>query len=104
MEPVRPYKEVTEKTLKSFFEACYDPKPRQLVVHCGKGFRDMFDRKIQEEVLMRLLPILESTNLISSEESVNLEAMIKSDDIENFYVAKSIIDNIQNHGNIFSSK
>ena len=104
MEPVRSYKELTEKNIKAFFEECSDPEPRQLVVHCGEGFKEMFDRKLQEEVLMRMLPILKDTNLISSEECVNLEAMIKSDDKENFYVAKSIIDNIQNHGNIFSSK
>jgi hypothetical protein len=102
MEQVSRYKEITEKNIKEFFEVCSNPERRELVVHCGKGFKEMFDRKLQEEVLMQMLPILESTNLISSEECVNLEAMIKSDDRENFYVAKSIIDNIQNHGNIFS--
>jgi hypothetical protein len=102
MEQVRRYKELTEKNLVKFFEELHAPEPRQLVIHCGDGFKKMIDRKIQEEVYIRLLPILESTYLISSEECVNLESMIKSEDIENFYVAKSIIDNIQNHGNIIS--
>ena len=51
-----------------------------------------------------MLPILKDTTLISPEESTNLELMINSDDKENFEIAKSIIDNIQNHGNIISSK
>lgn len=104
MQEARPYKHLTEESFLKFFEELHDPKPRTLVVHCGQGFKEMLDRKIQEEVLMQMLPILVNSNLISLKECINLEAMIKSDDKENFYIAKSIIDNIQNHGNIISSK
>lgn len=104
MEIVKHYKHLTEESLQNFFEELYDPEPRELVIHCGQGFKEMLDRKIQEEVLIQMLPILVNSNLISLKESINLEAMIRSEDIENFHIAKSIIDNIQNHGNIISSK